>query len=119
MNKHLFQQTKQFICTDFELQTNTENASDDNFEVFREYLAKAVEGLMYQNMEFFLNALYRLDVSETIAMKALKNQTKLPPKYALADLIIERECQKVESRLWYKEKMRKEKMVQIDDIELW
>ena len=27
MNENLFQQTKQFICTDFELQTNTENTS--------------------------------------------------------------------------------------------
>ena len=119
MNKHLFLQTKQLICTDFELQTNTENTSDENFEAFREYLAKAVEGLMYSDMEFFLNALYRLDVSETRAMQALKNQTELPPKYALADLIIEREVQKVQSRLWYKEKMREQKMSQVDDIELW
>ena len=119
MNEHLFQQTKQFICTDFELQTNIDHASDENFEAFREYLAKAVEGLMYSDMEFFLNALYRLDVSETRAMQALKNQTELPPKYALADLIIEREVQKVQSRLWYKEKMREQKMSQIDDIELW
>ncbi|MGB1205563.1 MAG: hypothetical protein ACPG5B_07955 [Chitinophagales bacterium] len=119
MNEHLFQQTKQLIYTDFELKINTEKASNENFEAFREYLAKAIENLMYQDMPFFLNALYRLDVSETRAMKALKNQTKLPPKYALADLIIEREVQKVQSRLWYKERMKEQSVAIKDDIEFW
>ena len=119
MNEHLFQQTKQLIYIDFELKTNAKNASDENFEAFREHLAKAIESMMYGDMAFFLNALYRLDVSETRAMKALNNQTKLPPKYALADLIIEREMQKVQSRLWYKERMKQQKVALKDDIELW
>ena len=119
MNKHLFQQTIQLIYIDFELKTNAQNASDENFEAFREHLAKAIESMMYGDMTFFLNALYRLDVSETRAMKALNNQTKLPPTYALADLIIEREMQKVQSRLWYKERMKQQKVALKDDIELW
>jgi hypothetical protein len=72
--------------------------------VIREQLAHVIARLMQENFERLCQAMYRLDVSEK---KFHETMTELPVEqvpYALADLVIEREMQKVRTRLMYKRK---------------
>ncbi len=103
----------QLICHDFELP----NMHFDDIKRLREWLATMVATLMETNMERLLYALYRIDVCEQKAYIALGNQTDEAPHYALADLIIEREIQKVQSRIWYKERQQGE--IDDSDAERW
>lgn len=99
----LQQISKDLSLPDEKLPQHTQNA-----EQFRAWLAKQIAYQMETNMESFLQALYRLDISEKKAMLALSNQTELPPALALADLVIEREIQKINTRNWYKQQMQQQ-----------
>jgi ribosome-associated translation inhibitor RaiA len=87
---------------DLNLSDEISNLSHENVEQFRQWLANQIAYKMETDMEGFLQALYRIDISEKKAMQALSNQTELPPALALADLVIEREIQKINTRRWYK-----------------
>ncbi len=87
---------------DLNLSDEITNLSHETVEQFRQWLAKQIAYKMETDMEGFLQALYRIDISEKKAMLALSNQTELPPAVALADLVIEREIQKINTRRWYK-----------------
>lgn len=87
---------------DLNLSDEITNLSHENIEQFRQWLANQIAYKMETDMEGFLQALYRIDISEKKAMQALSNQTELPPALALADLVIEREIQKINTRRWYK-----------------
>ncbi len=87
---------------DLNLSDEISNLSHENVEQFRQWLANQIAYKMETDMEGFLQALYRIDISEKKAMQALSNQTELPPAVSLADLVIEREIQKINTRRWYK-----------------
>jgi hypothetical protein len=79
----------------------TKNEFDDLNE-FRKYLTEKLTYLLEKNYDLLIKTLYRIDVNETKLHElfALSNKANIPA--ALADLIIERQLQKVHFRNLYK-----------------
>lgn len=67
-----------------------------------EKLSLMVAYLMENDMHRLLNAMYRLDVSERKFHDAMQSDSKQEAAIRIADLIIEREMQKVKTRLQYR-----------------
>jgi len=65
-------------------------------------LSILVAYLMENDMHRLLNAMYRLDVSEPKFDQAMQSTSKQEAALRITDLIIEREMQKVKTRLFYK-----------------
>jgi hypothetical protein len=75
--------------------------NEERFQAFRNLLIRRIEELAEKDMEKLLWVLYRVDVSEK-KLHEVMQQT--PPDLfssTIADLIIERQKQKVESRKKY------------------
>jgi hypothetical protein len=70
----------------------------------REKLAFVIAHLMEHNFEKLCQAMYRLDVSERKFDEVLTREEPERIAYSLADLVIEREMQKVRTRIMYKRK---------------
>jgi len=72
--------------------------------MIREKLAILIEHLMQSNFEKLCQAMYRLDVSELKFHKVMTEKPTEEIASSLADLVIEREMQKVRTRIMYKRK---------------
>jgi hypothetical protein len=70
--------------------------------MIREKLAVIIAHLMETNFEILCQAMYRLDVSEARFDKAMHENDLQDIPYSIADLVIEREMQKVRTRIMYK-----------------
>jgi hypothetical protein len=81
-----------------------EDQPDLNF--FHEKLSQLIRYLIDNDMHRLLNAMYRLDVSEAKFHEAMSGVDKDIAAGKVADLVLEREMQKVQTRLHYK-KFRK------------
>lgn len=75
----------------------------ERLEEFKKYLTGRLKDLYEHNYEILLNILYRIDVSEKKLSELFggKNREDIPSK--LADLIIERQLQKIRFRKQYRE----------------
>ena len=98
-------EVSQLISNEFALQgLNSVMRSDDynNLKELRKYLSGKIIELMDRNYDLFFKALYRIDISEEKLQKlfAVGNKEFVPT--ALADLIIERQIQKLEFRKKYR-----------------
>lgn len=71
-------------------------------KALREILADAIEHMMEFKLEQLWATLYRIDVSEKKVRKALTEYGGRALALYLADLVIERQMQKIESRKQYK-----------------
>ena len=71
---------------------------DEKFQAFRNLLIARIEELAEKNMDKLMWLLYRVDVSERKLHATLKETP--PEKFApvIADMIIERQIQKIKSR---------------------
>jgi len=76
------------------------NGLDQN--MIREKLAILIEHMMQDNFERLCQAMYRLDVSEAKFDQVMNERTPEEIPHAVADLIIEREMQKVRTRIMHK-----------------
>ena len=83
----------------------------DGLEMLRQRVAAVVEYLLEKDFEKLLNLLYIMDVSEE-KIKVALNTPAVDIHFLIADIIIEREWQKVESRIMYKQE-------KLDDEESW
>ena len=70
--------------------------------MIREKLAVLIAHLMETNFEKLCQAMYRLDVSESRFDQVMHEKPVEEIPYAVADLVIEREMQKVKTRMMYK-----------------
>lgn len=119
MHPDLLPEAVLLVSKDFNLTDDAPSTTHtQSTEAFRLWLAGLIEHKLETDLEGFLQALYRLDISESKAMLALSNQTESPAPFALADLIIEREIQKVNTRRLYKEQMKNAAPPQPDDDSL-
>ena len=73
-----------------------------DLNTLHERLSRIVAYLMENDMHRLLNAMYRLDVSEAKFHEAMQSMSREEAAIRIADLIIEREMQKVKTRLHYK-----------------
>jgi len=71
-------------------------------ETIREKLSVLIAYLMEHHFEKLCQAMYRLDVSEAKFDKVLNNNALEQIPGAIADLVIEREMQKVRTRMMHK-----------------
>ena len=87
---------------DLELKPPDVAEAEDAYMQMRDFIAQKVAHWMQNAPEHLFNVLYRLDVSENKAKAAFTNQTEEEPAIALANLIMEREIEKVHSRRKYR-----------------
>jgi len=81
-----------------------DNIKASNLEQLKEWLTSEIIKLMMNDMEKLLNILYRIDVNEKKVKEvfAQHNPKLIAPN--LAELIIEREMGKAETRMKYRDK---------------
>ncbi len=93
--------TKDFVDNRFK--TLIPNNDFEKLDEFRKYLIIKLKDLYEHNYELLINTLYRIDVSETklSGLFGGKNRDDIPEQ--LADLIIERQIQKIRFRQQYRE----------------
>ena len=92
--------TKDLQISDDEALIEGDETIDLN--TLHEKLSILVAYLLENDMHRLLNAMYRLDVSELKFHQAMQSTSKEDVAFRIADLIIEREMQKVKTRLHYR-----------------
>jgi hypothetical protein len=72
--------------------------------IIRDQLAFVIAKMLENNFERLCQAMYRLDVSEIKFHQVLHEKPSGEIPFSLADLVIERELQKVKTRMMYRRK---------------
>ena len=95
-----------FVEKDFLISDNNSlipSADIASLEEFRIYLTERIKILLDEKFDTLVNILYRIDISEKKLSQLFsgKNRDSIPA--SLADLIIERQLQKIRLRKMYKE----------------
>ena len=92
------------IISDFELDEEKIPlvVSDDKLGRVRDILISEIANLIEHNMERLKWILYRIDVSEQKLQAALAENAPADAPVIIADMIIERQIQKAETRLKFK-----------------
>jgi len=95
-----------FVEKDFLINENTSLIPAANLvslEEFKKYLTEKLKFLLDEKFDILVNILYRIDISEKKLSQLFsgKNRDSIPA--ALADLIIERQLQKIRLRKLYNE----------------
>jgi hypothetical protein len=94
----------ELIHKDLQLEEDEALIKDEHIDLstLHEKLSLLVAYLLENDMHRLLNAMYRLDVSEIKFHEAMHSDSKQAAAIRIADLIIEREMQKVKTRLHYR-----------------
>ena len=97
----LVHKAKELISRDLELG----NTEDDKLteERLLQLITDRVDWLIEHNLELLLSSLYRLDVSEQKINQALLPTNDLVPAQAIAKLILDRQKQRIRTRLTYQQ----------------
>lgn len=93
--------SKDFIKSDYS--SLIPNNDFERLEEFRKYLTEKMKNMLDNNYDLLINTLYRIDISEKKLgeLFSSKNREAIPEK--LADLIIERQIEKINFRKRYRE----------------
>ncbi|HET9431346.1 MAG TPA: hypothetical protein VFO70_09215 [Chitinophagaceae bacterium] len=86
----------------------------DNFNLNRQLLTEKVNELLETDFQYLVSLLYRLDVSETKLKGLLKENPGTDAGIIIADLMIERQAQKIRSRSQFRQRDH-----DIDENEKW
>lgn len=97
---------QKFVSKDFVDSNHNSLIPDNDFqklEEFRNYLIDKLSELIDSNYNLLINTLYRIDINEKKLAELFggKNRENIPER--LADLIIERQIQKIKLRQKYRE----------------
>mgnify|MGYP001325754932 CR=1 FL=1 len=94
--------SKDFLKSDYS--SLIPNNDFERMEEFRKYLIKKMKDMLDKNYNLLINTLYRIDISEKKLSELFssKNKELIPEK--LADLIIERQIEKINFRKLYRER---------------
>ena len=104
--KELYPEVLEKVSRDFSTnRTNIEVVDDysKDIEALKNHLSQKVAEMMEKDFDRFLNNMYRIDVSEIRVKQILKESSfgSIPEK--LAELIIERQVQRIKTQRLYKE----------------
>ena len=93
--------SKDFVKNDYS--SLIPNNDFERLEEFRKYLTEKMRDMLDKNYNLLINTLYRIDISEKKVSELFssKNKELIPEK--LADLIIERQIEKINFRKLYRE----------------
>ena len=97
---NIFEQTREVISRDFELQTPEDGMTEGEL---LQVLSNRVAYLIESNMEFLLSLMYRMDIKESFVNQALSPGASDPPNIGLAKLILERQRQRIATKVEYKQ----------------
>lgn len=78
--------------------------SADNFLLNRQALAAKINELLLGNFQQLISILYRMDVSEAKLRLLLKENPGTDAGLIIADLVIERQAQKIKSRREFRQR---------------
>ena len=76
--------------------------SFNSFEAFRKFIIKKINAWINDDFEHLLNLLYRIDVHEEKIRQLLKTHPEENAAEIIADLIIERQRQKIITKKMFK-----------------
>jgi hypothetical protein len=79
------------------------SADTASLEEFRKYLTERLKILLDEKFDTLVNILYRIDINEKKLSQLFSGKNKDSIPATLADLIIERQLQKIRLRKMYKE----------------
>ncbi len=96
-------QVVQLISRDFYLEKDTFHPVPAGAEEIRDKLKTVIDHLLEKDFERLLNAMYRLDIDESKFKEVLSGVFGNDVSGKLAEIIIERELRKVETRKRYRE----------------
>jgi hypothetical protein len=101
----LIKSASEKISKDFKIDDplSTEVESNIAEDELKEYLKHKIMDLMENNLERFLNTLYRIDVDENKVRDIFKKKSGFDIAESLADLIIQRQIQRVKTQQMYKQ----------------
>lgn len=102
-NSELIQPLIEKLYNDFSIdKTNLPTTKDysEELKIIKEFLSKRITELMTKNQERFFNTLYRIDVNESKVAQVLNTSKNISDD--LADLIIERQLQRLKTQMLYK-----------------
>ncbi|HSG67583.1 MAG TPA: hypothetical protein VK994_02675 [Bacteroidales bacterium] len=105
MEKESYLILSELVSKDLQLEEGERLATADDkpdLNLFHERLKTLIAYLLDNDMHRLLNAMYRLDVSEVKFHEAMQSQDKETAASRVADLVLEREMQKVKTRLHYR-----------------
>lgn len=100
MSNQLERQDKQLIINSFEIEGTDDNISEKEL---LDILTAQVEYLMDRKLDYLLSLLYRLDILEPKIKAVLYNQELIAPARGLAQLILDRQKERVATRVKYKD----------------
>ena len=108
MNKESKQveEVVKFVEKDFLVNENTSlipSADTESLEEFRKYLTEKLKLLLDEKFDQLVNILYRIDINEKKLSELFSGQNRDFIPASLADLIIERQLQKIRLRKSYRE----------------
>ena len=106
LNKEEIFSIQKFVSKDFiknDYSSLVPNNDYERLEEFRNYLTEKIKDMLDKNYNLLINTLYRIDISEKklAELFSAKNKESIPQK--LADLIIERQIEKINFRKRYRE----------------
>jgi len=106
LNKEEIFSIQKFVSKDFiknDYSSLVPNNDYERLEEFRKYFTEKMKDMLDKNYNLLINTLYRIDISEKklAELFAAKNKESIPQK--LAELIIERQIEKINFRKRYRE----------------
>lgn len=104
--KQPFEEIVKFVEKDFLVGENDSlipSADLDSLEEFKKYLTDKLKVLLDERFDTLVNILYRIDISEKKLSKLFSGDNRESIPSVLADLIIERQLQKIRLRKLYKD----------------
>jgi hypothetical protein len=93
--------SKDFVKNDYS--SLIPNNDFERLEEFRKYLTEKMRELLDKNYSLLINTLYRIDISEKKLAELFSSRNKVSIPEKLADLIIERQIEKINFRKRYRE----------------
>lgn len=104
--KDLVFKTTQQIAKDFSIQSLEKKELSE--EELLNILSNQVAYYLEYELEFLFSSLYRLDIDEKKVREALLPSNEIPANVAIAQLIIDRQKQRVFTKQFYKQEKLKD-----------
>jgi hypothetical protein len=93
---------KKLIIRDMQLETDERALTAGTVEAFKEKLINVINLLLQSDFPRLMNAMYRLDIDEKLFRDALSGLHSPNVAARLADLVINRELEKIRTRNKYR-----------------
>ena len=106
LNKEEIFSIQKFVSKDFinnDYSSIIPNNDFEKLEEFRNYLTEKMKDMLDKNYNLLINTLYRIDISEKKLSELFSSRNKESIPQKLADLIIERQIEKIHFRKRYRE----------------